>query len=119
MSELEVRGKREGLVHGDVPPGLEHHHRDGLSGQSVADNELGNDTGRMTSGDSRYKKNSHSLQADLLVRDGLDHADGDDVEEGDDESEDKGPDGHAGRPDFNNDDTEDEHGHLEKRSKGN
>lgn len=94
VTELEVGCELQSLGHGDVAPGLEHHHGDGLAGEGVADDELCDD-----------------VEADLLVRDGLDHADGDDVEEGDDEGEDEGPDGHACWPDFDDNDTEDEHRH--------
>lgn len=67
VTELEVGDERQRLGHGDVTPGLEHHHRDRLSGKGVTNDELSDD-----------------VEADLLVRDGLDHADGDDVDVSDD-----------------------------------
>ena len=67
MAELKVIRELQRLSHCDVTPGLEHHHRDGLAGQGVADDKLRDD-----------------IETDLLVSDGLDHADGDDVDEGDD-----------------------------------
>ena len=43
MPELEVRGELERLGHGDVTPGLEHHHCDGSTGEGVTDDKFGND----------------------------------------------------------------------------
>jgi hypothetical protein len=43
MTELEIRGERKSLGHGNVTPGLEHHHGDGTSGKCVSDDEFGND----------------------------------------------------------------------------
>ena len=59
MTELEVRSKLQGLSHGVVAPGLEHHHGDWLSGESVTDDQL-----------------SENIKAQLLVGDSLDHANG-------------------------------------------
>jgi len=42
MAELEVRSKLQGLIHGDIAPGLEHHHGDGFARESVADDEFAN-----------------------------------------------------------------------------
>ena len=42
MAELEVGRELQRLGHGDVAERLEHHHRDGLSGEGVADDQLGN-----------------------------------------------------------------------------
>ena len=67
MAELEVRRELQSLGHGDVTPGLEHHHCDGAAGQRVTDDELSND-----------------VETDLLVGYGLDHANGDDVDESND-----------------------------------
>ena len=92
VAELEVGGEGERLRHGDVAPGLEHHHGDGAAGERVADDELRDD-----------------VQADLLVRDRLDDADGDDVEERDEQREDEGPHGHLGVVDLDTDDTKDKH----------
>jgi len=94
VAKFEVTGESKRLSHGNVTPGLEHHHCDGMSGESITDDQFGDD-----------------VQADLLIGDGLDHANGDDVHEGDDEREDECPDWHLGFEDLDRDDTEDEHGH--------
>ena len=65
MTEFEVACESECLCHCDISPCLEHHHCDRASGEGVADDEFGDD-----------------VKADLLVRNCLDHADGDDVEKG-------------------------------------
>jgi hypothetical protein len=52
------------LSHGNVTPGLEHHHGDGASWERIADDEL-----------------CDNVQADLLVSDGLDHPDRNDIGE--------------------------------------
>ncbi len=77
MAQLEVSEERETLRHADVGEGLEDHHRDGVAGQDVADDEL-----------------RENLKGDRLVRDGANHADGDEEREGDDEREDERPDRH-------------------------
>ena len=64
MTQLEVTRERQGLSHGDVTPGLEHHHSDGLAGEQVTDDQLSDD-----------------VQTDLLVSDGLNDTNGDGVEE--------------------------------------
>ena len=64
MTQFEVRTEGESLGHGDVTPGLEHHHSDGLAGEQVTDDQLSDD-----------------VQTDLLVSDGLDDTNGDGVEE--------------------------------------
>ncbi len=64
MAELEVEGERENwveksdarrsaggravrtLIHGDVAPGLEQHHRNGSSGNHISDNQFRDDTVR-------------------------------------------------------------------------
>lgn len=66
MPKLEVTRELKCLNHCDVTPSLEHHHCDRLSGQCITDNQLGND-----------------IEADLLIRDGLNHANGDGVNETD------------------------------------
>ena len=71
MAKLEIRGELQSLSHRDVAPGLEHHHSDRMPGESVANDELGN-----------------NVEPDLLVGDSLNDADGDDVHEGDDLSRD-------------------------------
>ena len=52
------------LGHGNVTPGLEHHHGNGTSRERIAYDELCDD-----------------VQADLLVSDGLDHPDRNDIGE--------------------------------------
>lgn len=76
VTKLEVRSEGKTLSHGDISPSLEHHHGDGATGKGVTNDELSND-----------------VKTDLLIGDGLDHADGDDVDEGDQERNDEGPDG--------------------------
>ena len=68
VPELEVRRECQCLRHGDITPSLEHHHGDGTARQTVANDELGDD-----------------VEADLLVGNGLNHANGDDIDERDDE----------------------------------
>ena len=65
MPELEVGRERERLRHRDVPPRFEHHHRDRSSGEHVPDDEFRDD-----------------IQPDLLIRDGLDHPNRNDIYEG-------------------------------------
>jgi len=93
VAELEVRREGESLSHGNVSPGLEHHHRHWATRESVPDDKLGDD-----------------VQADLLVGDSLDHADGDHIEERDNEGEDEPLDGELGVPDLDTDNTCSEHG---------
>jgi len=93
MAQFEVRGELQGLGHGDVTPGLEHHHRDRMSREGIANNEL-----------------SNHVKPDLLVGDGLNHPDGNDIEEGNDKRQHERPHGHLSRPDFNTDNSENEHG---------
>jgi len=50
------------LCHGDITPCLEKHHGNGMSGESVSNDKFSDD-----------------VEADLLISDGLDHADGDNV----------------------------------------
>ena len=64
MTQFEVGGECQCLSHGNVTPCLEHHHRHRSSRKSVSDDKFGDD-----------------VEADLLVSDGLNHADGDHVEE--------------------------------------
>lgn len=92
MPKLEVGRKLQSLSHSDVSPGLEHHHSDWPSGKSIPDDKFGDD-----------------VQADLLVGDGLDHANGDHVDEGDDKSENECPNWHLRWPEFDGEDTEGEH----------
>ena len=94
VTELEIRREGEGLSHSDVTPRLEHHHGDRAAGEAITNDELGD-----------------NVQTNLLVGDGLDHADGNDIEEGDDESEDEPLDRELSLPTFNDGDTECEHAH--------
>ena len=64
VANLEIVGELQGLSHGDVTPGLEHHHSDGLAGEQVTDDQLSDD-----------------VQTDLLVSDGLNDTNGDGVKE--------------------------------------
>jgi len=98
VTELEVRRKGESLSHSNVSPGLEHHHRDRTTRESVPDDELGDD-----------------VQPDLLVRDSLNHADGDHIEERDDECEDEPWYRELGVPDEDTDKTGGEHGDEDDR----
>src|ERR1700760_1028309 len=74
MTELKITSEGQSLSHGDVSPGLEHHHCDRVTREGVTDDKLGND-----------------VKTNLLVSDSLDHANGNDVHEGDNEREDEGP----------------------------
>lgn len=65
MAELEVRRECQRLSHSDITPSLEHHHRYWATWQSIADDEL-----------------SDNIQTNLLVGDGLNHANGDDIDKG-------------------------------------
>ena len=65
MSELKVRSERQSLSHGDITPSLEHHHRDGSSGETITNDELGND-----------------VESNLLIRNSLNHANRNEVHEG-------------------------------------
>ncbi len=64
VTKLKVGRERQSLRHCDVAPCLEHHHRDRSAGKHVPNNELGD-----------------NVQADLLVRNRLDHADRNDIDE--------------------------------------
>ena len=64
MAELEVGREEQSLRHGDVTPGLEHHHRNRTTGECVTNDKLGND-----------------IETDLLVGHGLDDSDRQDIKE--------------------------------------
>jgi len=64
MAEFEVRSELQRLGHGNVTPGLEHHHSDWASGEGISDDQF-----------------SNNIEPDLLISDGLNHADGNNVEE--------------------------------------
>ena len=100
MSKLEIARELQRLGHCDITPRLEHHHGNRLSGERVTNDKFRND-----------------VETDLLIGDGLDHADGNNVEEGDDESEDERPYWHVRGPNFYNNDAEDKHAHCERKRK--
>jgi len=58
------------LSHSNITPSLEHHHREGASWEGISDDQLSND-----------------VETNLLIRDSLDHADRNNIEERDHESE--------------------------------
>lgn len=83
MTEFEVGGEGQGcdvgqdilrqtarirfltLIHSDVSPSLEQHHSNRAPRKAITDDKFSND-----------------IQADLLIRDGLNHSDRNDIEEG-------------------------------------
>ena len=64
MTKFEVGCKLQGLRHRDVAPGLEHHHSNRATRERITNDELGDD-----------------IEANLLVGDGLDNTDWNDVHE--------------------------------------
>jgi hypothetical protein len=92
VTELEVRGKGKTLSHGNVSPGLEHHHGDRATRKCVSDDKLSDD-----------------IETDLLVGNSLDHSDGDNVDERDHEGDDQSPDGELRWPDLNRDNGKGKH----------
>ena len=62
MAEFEVASKLKRLCHGDIAPCLEQHHRNRAAREGVSNNQLCDD-----------------VQPNLLVRYGLDHANGNNV----------------------------------------
>ena len=60
------------LRHGNVTPSLKHHHREGAPWEGISNDQLSND-----------------VETDLLVRDSLNHSDGNNIEERDHESKDE------------------------------
>ena len=64
VTKLEVSSELKRLDHGDITPGLEHHHGYSLAGKGIADDQLSDD-----------------IQTNLVVRDSLDHSDRNDVDE--------------------------------------
>lgn len=92
VTEFEIAGEVESLSHRDITPGFEHHHGDGVARESVSDDKFCDD-----------------VETDLLVRDSLNHADGDDVHEGNDEGKHECPDRHLSMEHFDDDDTKDKH----------
>lgn len=77
MAELEVRRELQSLDHGDVAIGLEHHHGDRATGEGISDDELCDNAGDTRSAfrsDCSQEDAMDLLQADLLVRDGLNDA---------------------------------------------
>lgn len=79
VAELEVADKGEGLGHGYVAVGLEEHEGQGAAGLDVAVDELG-----------------QHVEADLVVGDGLDDADGQREGKGDGDGQQEGPPGQVG-----------------------
>lgn len=67
MAQLKIGRECQSLSHSNVAPRLEHHHRDGASRQSVSNNQF-----------------CDHIETYLLIRNSLDHANGDDVDECDD-----------------------------------
>lgn len=63
VTKLEVRGECESASHGDVAPGLKHHHCDRTTRKEVADDEFSDD-----------------VQSNLLICDSLDHSYWDNVD---------------------------------------
>ena len=63
MPKLEVRCEQQSLRHGNVAPRLEHHHCNRSSRKSITNYEF-----------------SNNVEANLLVRDGLDDTNRQDVE---------------------------------------
>lgn len=91
VTELEICGETNSLVGTDVGDTLEDHVCNGLSGKNVTCDHLVDD-----------------LESDLLVRDGLEHADGDGQECRNEEGEEECPDRELGWEDLDSDDHEDE-----------
>jgi hypothetical protein len=40
VSEFHVRSELEGLIHGNIPPSLEQHHRERFSRESITDDQF-------------------------------------------------------------------------------
>lgn len=74
MAELHVLEEVQSLCHGDVAVCLEQHHRDGLSRQHIANHELCQD-----------------VESKLRIGDTLDHADGNQEDDGEQHSDDHRP----------------------------
>ena len=94
MTKFKVRSKLKGLNHRNVSPGLEHHHSERTTGDSVAHDQFG-----------------ENIDADLLVGESLDHANWNDIEECDQKSQHETPDREFGWPNLDACDAECEHGH--------
>lgn len=93
VAKLEIGGKGQGLGHCDVSPSLEHHHGDGAAREGITDDELSDD-----------------VETDLLVSNGLDHADRDNIDERDNQGKDEVLNGEFGFPNLDGDNTKREHG---------
>ena len=91
VSEFEVTGETDGLGGADVGDGFEDHVGDGTTGEHVTRDHL-----------------VENVERDLLVRDGLDHGQGDGEERGEEEGEEGAPDGELGREDFDCSEEQDE-----------
>ena len=81
VTDLHVVDERHALRHGDVSVRLEDHHGNGLAGNSETDDQFRDD-----------------VETDLLVRDGLDHADGQGQNDGDGQGKEKSPNRHSRGP---------------------
>lgn len=84
VAQLKVGRESQSLSHSDVTPSLEHHHCDRVAGQRVSNNQLRDD-----------------VQSHLLISDGLDHSDRNDIDKGDNQSEDEVLHRELGIPDLN------------------
>ena len=81
VAQLEVLREVERLPDTDVPVVLEHHHGEGPAGDHIPDEILGED-----------------VEAQLDVGHGLDDADGEEPDDGDEHADHEGPGGEARRP---------------------
>ena len=79
MTQFEVRTEGESLGHGDVTPGLEHHHCDRSTGEGVTDDKFGDDAKlKSCQWDIEYQGIKRGiLQTNLLIGNSLNHTDGD------------------------------------------
>jgi len=92
MAKFKIGGELQSLGHSDITPRLEHHHGDWTTGKSVSNNQF-----------------SNYVKTDLLIGDGLNHSNRNNIKEGDHECKDEPLNGELSLPDFNRDDTEHEH----------
>lgn len=76
VTDFHVRNIGETVVGHHVTPRLEQHHGNGAAGKHVTENHLGND-----------------VQTSLLVGDGLNHADGNEEEETNEDTDNESPSG--------------------------
>ena len=87
LAQFKILGEVETLRHGNVAVGFEEHHCDGAAGLDVSGYEFTGGQSQWVYG-SRVRKKGSSLrediEADLDARHALDHADGDEPDEGND-----------------------------------